>query len=385
MRVNLGSLMQSVDRHELAMELYEEALHMQKACQGPMAVDVGHIQNNMAALYNILTQHGEAELCYRNALRIYKQMGSTYPGTALVHNNLAMTLKRLNKDREALMHYERALMLRRKIYGDQHPEIALVVSNLSALQLKMGNVEEALRLSREALELLTYFHGPDHAMVASTQVTLGGALLQAGELHNAKAMFEKANAVQLELFSPSHPDVKTSQRWISLCNLQTKQLSEYKKMHKLEVASIDNMAKGVSDFAKEKVMKQLDAQAGVMMELAYQSANVTADIGSAATGLTKMAGANGGKFLIRGIHKLKDRNVPSGHGKQGKLGTGGKSLSRTRTLELQRPETMQRAFSSKRIEQQEVQKKTVANKLAMIRMQSLGARQGMQLPSDVLD
>ncbi len=69
-----------------------------------------------------------------------------------------MVLQALGELEEAKGHYERALVIGRRVYGEDHPKVALRLNNLGSVLKALGELEEAkghferaLRIFRERL------------------------------------------------------------------------------------------------------------------------------------------------------------------------------------------------------------------------------------------
>ena len=93
----------------------------------------------MAVLYDQKKYDDEAMDRYLQVLSIYrKKSGRDSMATARVLGNIASSLKKQGKNKEATMvKYQQYLSIREKVLGEHHPETILTHSNIEKLKVTM--------------------------------------------------------------------------------------------------------------------------------------------------------------------------------------------------------------------------------------------------------
>ena len=83
-------------------------------------------------------KYNEAAAMYKKALAIYiKTVGEEHPSVANTYWNMALLSERLNKPEEARPLYERALGIKRVVFGPDHKECKKVEKALAALNARV--------------------------------------------------------------------------------------------------------------------------------------------------------------------------------------------------------------------------------------------------------
>jgi tetratricopeptide (TPR) repeat protein/tRNA A-37 threonylcarbamoyl transferase component Bud32 len=97
---------------------------------------------------------------------------------------------------EALESHQRALELRRRLYGEQHPILAKTHSNLGATLRAMGRLDDARAQFAIALSIEEKLLDPSHPAVAETLNNLGNVLEAQDDLPGARTALERALAIK---------------------------------------------------------------------------------------------------------------------------------------------------------------------------------------------
>ena len=88
--------------------------------------------------------------------------------------------------------FDRALELRRQLFGPNHPQVAQALDDLADLNLQRGNDNIAEPLSRQALDIMRRNHPGDHEDVAITADHLGRLLWRRGKTEEAVPLLREA-------------------------------------------------------------------------------------------------------------------------------------------------------------------------------------------------
>ena len=82
-------------------------------------------------IFSSLGQYNEAKEYHEKALIIYKKIfGEEHAGVASSYNNLGNDYQQLGQYNEAKEYHEKALIIRKKIFGEEHADVATSYNNL---------------------------------------------------------------------------------------------------------------------------------------------------------------------------------------------------------------------------------------------------------------
>jgi len=177
----LGNLLKTLGRKADAEVEYRDALRINP--------DFAKAHNNLGNLLGNMGRKADAEAEYREALRIN-------PDSAAAHNNLGILLGDMGRKEEAEAEYRDALRI--------DPDYAKAHNNLGNLLKILGRNEEAEAEYREAIRI-----NPD---VAEAHANLGILYSETGNKEEAKKELEVAK----ELFEKEgrEADVKKAEEWL---------------------------------------------------------------------------------------------------------------------------------------------------------------------------
>ena len=86
----------------------------------------------MASLYNRLEQYNQAKELYEKALTIRKKIfGEDHAGVGTSYNNLALAYDTLGEYNQAKELYGKALLIRKTIFGEDHADVATSYNDLA--------------------------------------------------------------------------------------------------------------------------------------------------------------------------------------------------------------------------------------------------------------
>lgn len=93
---------------------------------------------------------------------------------------------------------EKAVEIRRRLYGEQDPRLLQSFSWLGALALQQGDIEQAEWLYQQALATAERQVGAEHPRTATALHNLGLVALRRGDLERAADLYERALAIKLQ-------------------------------------------------------------------------------------------------------------------------------------------------------------------------------------------
>ena len=162
-------------------------------------------------VYQTLGEHNQAKELHRKALVIRKKIfGEDHADVATSYNNLASVYNSQGEYNQAKELHEKALMIQKKIFGEDHAHVALSYNNLASVYESLGEYHQAKELHEKALVIQNKIFGEDHADVATSYNNLASVYDSLGEYNQAKELFEKALVISKKIFGEDHTDVATS-------------------------------------------------------------------------------------------------------------------------------------------------------------------------------
>jgi tetratricopeptide (TPR) repeat protein len=152
-RISLANLLHRSENHTEANQEYEIAL---KACKalGDMTSHLAlNARNGHALNLRGLRRFKEAEAAFRDLVRdVTRVLGTKDPVTLDCMENLALTLRDLNKHEEALEIRKKELPLRVAVNGEGHPQVTKAYMQMADLLHRMKRPKEGLEYLRTAYE-----------------------------------------------------------------------------------------------------------------------------------------------------------------------------------------------------------------------------------------
>lgn len=177
---NLGTLAQRQGDPRHAVELFGQALALQRAVGGNEA-QVANSLNNLGFVYSTdLADYGKSLSYHLEALAVRERMNDK-PAVALSLNNIGIVYERLHDYAHALSFFDRALNLRREL-GNK-ARVASTLNNIGDTYLDKGDYAKALTAQREALALR--LEGNDRSAVALSHRNIGMIYLAQKKLDDA--------------------------------------------------------------------------------------------------------------------------------------------------------------------------------------------------------
>jgi CHAT domain-containing protein/Tfp pilus assembly protein PilF len=214
----VAALSREVGDYKGARRLYQEALDVRRAAQGPDHPDVAVALNNLALVNRDLGDYPTALAQFDRARAIQKStIGPTQRPYAITLSNLGL----LHQDRGE---YDRALTLFREAQdiiraadGERSPAFAVCLNNLANLHADRGAYETALPLLEQARDVVKASHGEGTAAYATALNNLALLHQDRGAFEKALPLLDRALAIRRAALTEEHPSYATS--LISLANL----------------------------------------------------------------------------------------------------------------------------------------------------------------------
>ncbi len=177
---------------------------MSEELQGEYA-ELKKLAAHAEALY-LKSQYPEAYPLWEKALVLSRKLlGEEHPKLATIYNSLARNLREQGKYAEAQALFEKALGLKRKLLGEEHPATATGYNNLGMNLDAREKHAKAQALYEKALALNRKLLGEEHLETAAIYNNLGKNLSDQGKFDVAQQLLKKALAVSYKCSGEEEP------------------------------------------------------------------------------------------------------------------------------------------------------------------------------------
>lgn len=221
LKYNLVGSLQKAGHHEDALRMLRDVRAIYQALYGPDGYDVGTCAAAAARSYGALGDRERALGEHREALRIYKGLGSLDGSRALdvgaEYINTAITLAQLGRSEEAVESVREGLSILERLVGNKHPYVLTGINTYGNLLADLGRSREAEVLFEEALANLQDESGDEREELIRTN--LGLLYAERGELQRALEQYERAlEIIGTDFSAPSSQItlVNTANVWLEL-------------------------------------------------------------------------------------------------------------------------------------------------------------------------
>src|SRR5262249_40545045 len=127
----------------------------------------------------------------RAAARIPGKFAAQPEVEAAVRHTVGNTYMELSLYKDARPHLERALELRRRIFGNQHPDTLDTMQALAALYFRAGDGARAESVNTELLNIRRHLLGERHPDTLNAMSELATAIGAQGDWAHAAGLLEK--------------------------------------------------------------------------------------------------------------------------------------------------------------------------------------------------
>jgi serine/threonine protein kinase/tetratricopeptide (TPR) repeat protein len=195
------------------------------------------LRETLGNVYADLAEHRNAAAMHRQALMIRRRIfGNEHTKTASSLHNLGVALWNQGELKEAEALLRESLAVRRKIFGDEHAEVAKTLHQLGATLRFEGNIAQSETVQREALAIRRKVFGSNDVHVALSLNDLGSLLLFQNQTTEAEAMLVEALETRKKLFGIIHPTVAESINNLACVYRAQNKLPEAEAMHREALA-----------------------------------------------------------------------------------------------------------------------------------------------------
>ena len=191
---------------DLACELLEDIKDAD-----PGALLKGAILNTSGQVYDSIGKYSQAEGFHKKALIIRKKIfGEDHTDVASSYNNLASVYSSLGEYNQAEKLYEKALVIWKKINVEDHVDVATIYDNLASVYWSLGKNNQAKELHEKALMIRKKILDEDHPHIAASYNNLATVYCSQGEYYQAKELHEKALVIGKKILGEDHDKIASS-------------------------------------------------------------------------------------------------------------------------------------------------------------------------------
>lgn len=217
---------------QLAMQHTERAIHIYVTAGRSVSHEkdpemamvyayMGNMCNDFGRGLAVTLEH------FRKALRIYSDaLGEDDINTAQMHTNIALSFVTQDQFQQALPHYVAAYAGYKNHYGENHERVAAWAFDYANTLTELGETEEALAQFQKALSVRRRVYGCEHITVAETLSKMGAVQMDRGNLVATIECFRETKAIYCALFGRNHTyTVNASQNLSTAFEIRTAQLT----------------------------------------------------------------------------------------------------------------------------------------------------------------
>ena len=197
----------------------------------PGVVLKGDILDTSGRVYDRIGKYSQAEGFHKKALMSRKKIfGEDHTDVASSYNNLASVYSSLGEYNQAKDLHEKALLIWKKINGEDHFDVATSYNNLASVYTSLGEYDQAKDLLEKAL-VIWKIKGEDYVHVATSYNNLATVYHGQGKYNKAKELYENALMIKKKIFGEDHADIALSYFNLASVHSQRGEYNQAKKLH----------------------------------------------------------------------------------------------------------------------------------------------------------
>ncbi|MGH1364431.1 MAG: tetratricopeptide repeat protein [Calditrichia bacterium] len=209
------------------------------------------VLNLLGKIQRRLRKDEEAMLLYEKALQLAEAVDDMDQRLTSM-NNLATSYSRSGRLEEAEQMYNELMPLAKEYHGEYHPQIAIVANNLGALYRRTGRLDEAKKLYEESLWRRERIYGDNHPGLCLALSNLAGLHMTNGDLETSIKLLRRSVKISKDSHGPAHPYVKDNLRRI-VKNLTDLQRFEEAERALQELTDITNSTVAKDHFQRARL------------------------------------------------------------------------------------------------------------------------------------
>ena len=198
----------------------------------PGAFLKGDIFCSSGQVYDRIGKYIQAEGFHKKALMIRKKIfGEDHTDVASSYNNLASVYSSLGEYNQAKELHEKALVIWKKINGEDHVDVATSYHNLASVYDSLGKYNQAKELNEKALMIRKKILDEDDPHIASSYNNLASVYSSLGEYNQAKELHEKALVIWKKINVEDHVNVAATYNNLATVYCSLGEYNQAKELH----------------------------------------------------------------------------------------------------------------------------------------------------------
>jgi serine/threonine protein kinase/tetratricopeptide (TPR) repeat protein len=226
---------------KMLREILDQTASRLNDLKGQPAVEAD-LRATLGRVYADLGEYTNAASMHQKALALRRTLyGDDHSDIARSLNDLAEATYQQGNYSAAEALQRQALAMRRKLFGDENLEVAQSLNNLAESLRRQGfgdqrKLAAAEPLHREALATRRKLLGNENLVVAESLYNLGSLLWRQGKYPEAESAHREALAIRRKLLGAEHPEVAASLDRLGLLLDATGRHEEAEKAHREALA-----------------------------------------------------------------------------------------------------------------------------------------------------
>ena len=194
-RKTLSHVHRDLGELDIAERYGQEALAVAEKLFPPNHPFIGTTLESLGQIAQKRGDRVKARELFERSIRSYEGSQPNDPGLAYSLSYLAGLLREEGETKEAVRLYERALAVRRKVFGDRNRDVAESWQELARGRLAVNDLNGALEAARTGVDTFRSVAPTDSAQLAGGLVLLGNLLRLNGRSREALPHLEEAYAI----------------------------------------------------------------------------------------------------------------------------------------------------------------------------------------------
>jgi tetratricopeptide (TPR) repeat protein len=237
---NIATLCEQLDLYEDAEVEYKNALRITELKLGRSSEPVGDILLGLGALHEKQNRLDDAVTAYTEALNIFEEKkGHDTQLVAQVLANLAVIQDRLELRDVAEKTYEEAMRIKVLVFGKESLDVAEILNNLAGLYQKQHRLSDAAAALQEALRIRVTALGKETLDVADTLGNLARLFTLQNRLEEAENLHMEALRIRKLKLGADSFKVATSIHSIAVLYKERGLLDRAEEMFKDALAIVE--------------------------------------------------------------------------------------------------------------------------------------------------
>ncbi len=188
---NVGKLLKQQGQLQESKEYFDQAVRILAIPAQSNPAMLGAVYHNLAAIHDDLGDYNTALEVQGKALELMKSsLGERHPNLAATYANRGILLVRTGEFAHAITTIEKAIQIDSALSGGEGIYLSFDYNNLAMALRAMEKNEEALEFDLKALAIFKKHLPETHPAYAKVQAGLGNSYAKTGNLQAAKKCFE---------------------------------------------------------------------------------------------------------------------------------------------------------------------------------------------------